>query len=81
MLAHWWEVRVSKTLKLLPTHWQVKPDLGLVPDYWQAELLPGVWLQGQGSQSSFQIAGVGGRPVPETVGYGVWGVPKVVLAC
>lgn len=28
---------------------------GLGLDYWQAELVPGVWLQGQGSQSLLQI--------------------------
>lgn len=43
----------------------------------------GIWLQGPGSQSSFQFFGGGGgwEPVPDTIGYGVWGVPKIVLAC
>ena len=37
-------VRVLKTLALLPTHWQMKPGPGVSPGYWQAELVPGVWL-------------------------------------
>ena len=28
---------------------------GFVQDYWQAELIPGVWLQGQGFQVPFQM--------------------------
>ena len=30
---------------------------GLAQDYWQAELIPGVWLQAQGSQVPFQMVG------------------------
>ena len=65
-------VRVPKTLGLWPTHWEVSQVLGLVPDYRQAELVPGVWLQDQGSQSSFRslLVGAGGGPAPDTVGYG-----------
>ena len=36
-------VRVPKPLGLLPNYWH-----GLVLDYWQAELFPGVWLLGPG---------------------------------
>lgn len=43
-------IRVTKTLGLLPTYWQMKPVPGLGPDY-QAELVPEVWLLGQGPQS------------------------------
>ena len=68
-------VRVPKTLGLLPTDWQMKPDiLQLVPDYWKAELAsePGIsdfisnhwWGPGGG--------GGGGRDmglVPAIIGY------------
>ena len=42
-------------------------------DYWQADLVPGVWLQGQGSQVPFQMVGERWRLVPDTVGCGAWG--------
>lgn len=58
MLTHWWAVRVSKPLGLLPTCWQVKPDPGV-----SARLLAGrpgseCGCRAQGSQSSVQLTGV-----------------------
>ena len=62
--AHWWAVRVSKPLGLLPTCWQVKPDPGV-----SARLLAGrpgsrVWLQGPGVPELSQITGMQGSPNP-----------------
>ncbi|EPY81184.1 hypothetical protein CB1_000750012 [Camelus ferus] len=50
-------VRVLKTLGLLPTHWLVKPDAGIGADDRQAELVPGVWLQGPGIPELVSIIG------------------------
>ena len=41
----------------------MKPGPGVSPRLLAGELVPGVWLQGQGSQSLFQISGGGGGGV------------------
>ena len=53
-----------------------------MPDYWQAEPGPGVWLQGPGVPElvSDRYWGLGDL-VPDTVEYGIRGIPQVVLAC
>ena len=49
---------------------------------WQAELVPGVWLQGPGIPELGSDHGFGGWGVfPYTVGGGFLGVLKVALAC
>ena len=71
-MAHLLAVRVPKTLGLLPTDCQMKPDiLQLVPDYWKAKIVLRVGLQSQGSQISFQIIGGGQGEEAEEVG--MWG--------
>ena len=52
-------------------------------DYWQAELVPEGWLQGPGiPRARFRSLLLGGRgPVPDTVGYRVWGVLKFAFSC
>lgn len=71
-------VRVPKPLGLL----HVKPHPGLVPVHGLAELALGVWLQGQESQSSFQVDGWWGwnwGAVPDIVVCGVRGTTTVSL--
>ena len=55
--------------------------VGLVLIYWLAELGPGVCLQGPGVLELVDFWQGGGGAVPDTVGNGVWGVLKLVLAC
>ena len=80
VLAHWWVVRVPKTLGLLPTHWQMKVD---PRDF--ARLLAGragTWSLAAGPtdlRAHFRLLVEG--EVLHTVGFGFWGVPKVLLAC
>ena len=72
-------VRVPKILGLLPTHWQVKSNSGV-----SAILLAG-------RADSYSLAAGPRDPTAhfrslvrvgaDTVGYGVYSVPKVVLAC
>ena len=75
-------VRVPKTLGLLPTHWQVKPDPGV-----SASLMTGragSWSLASGPQdhrACFRSLwgwgwgwGWGGGAAPATVGYGAQGV-------
>ena len=52
--------------------------LGLVAGYWQADLVPRVWLQGPGIPKSCPI--LVGVPVLDTVAYRIHGVLKVMLA-
>ena len=55
-LAHWWLESASQRLWGCcppPSRWSQM--LALVPDYWPAEPVPGVRLQGQGCQRPFQI--------------------------
>ena len=53
-----------------------------MPDYWQTEPGPGVWLQGLGIPKLLSYrSGSGEGEFPDTVGYGVLGVPKLALAC
>ena len=49
----------------------MKPILGLVPIYWQAELVLESDFRAQGYQSLFQIIGEGGMSTFDTHEYGV----------
>ena len=73
--------RAPETLELLPTYWRVRPGPGVC-----ARLLAGTavsWSLAVGLRDprahskSFVVWGL----VSDTVGYEVWGVPKLVLAC
>lgn len=72
-------VGILKTPGLLPTHWQVKPTPGVSarPLAGRAGFLESGYRV-QGFQSSFQMVHWQ-ELVPDTVGYGVQGGPKVAL--
>lgn len=84
MLAHLGHSQVLKTLRLLPTHWQlVKPgpvDSGSKPV--QLVICSWSWVFRPVIPESFQtVHRVCGRLFLPTVGMGFCGVPKVVLVC
>ena len=72
-------VSILKTLGLLPTYWQVKPDPRVSAGPLQAELRPRAWFQGPGIPELI-LDDWCWRQVPDTVGYGA-GVSQVLLAC
>lgn len=74
-------VRILKTLRLLPTQWQVKVDSVVSATLLAIELIPGVWLHNlRDPRAHFRLLVRMGVPIPDTVLSGVWGVSEVVLA-
>lgn len=71
-------VSIWKTLGLLPTHWQVKPDPGISASQLATELVSGVWLQASGGVPELTGAGI---LVSDAVGHGVPGILRVMLTC
>ena len=74
-------VRVSKALELLPTHCQVKPDLGVIvrpladrTSSWNLDAES--WDRRPRFRSLLE-----GVPIPDTVEYGVQRVLEVALVC
>ena len=60
VLTHWWAWPGSRERQgCCPPTGGWSQVLGLVPDDWQAEPCPGVWLQGPGIPSWGQITGAG----------------------
>ena len=67
-------VRVSKTPEFLPAHWWAEARSS------QAELIPGVWLQGPGIPELISDHWWE-ELIPDTVGYEVCSVPNLTFAC
>lgn len=70
-------IRVQKTQELLPAHWRVKPDHGVSAGLTLAQPGP---IVSRAPGAGVRSLG-GGGTVPDTFGYAVLGVLKLVLAC
>lgn len=74
-------VRVQKVLGLLPTHLWVKPGPGIGAGPLDSKAICFSLVARPRSPEMVSDCWWGRLPVPDSFGYGIWGVPKLVLAC